>query len=405
MTNPRDRSAFGPRVDAAWPGDSIGYAYRNPEAPRPESLWERLPADVGDDVNTWIRTAAIASAALYVELPTDAEKMVMTAMINDATSLVVHVGRFDGRSAAHCARAAFEHLVNALDLASSPINTHQRYLGHQAITTSQVASRRWYLRLLSKPAQVKESRRLDKLARKTAADLKRVVQTYGSSFKKGWASGTLFDRATAHGLRDEYEGYRILSAVIHGSSRGMAGIVRHVNGSSVFRIGSDLDLAAIAWIEGIQAVLHYFEALVAQTQRPEAVAIRRATERMLAHTEVVRAELRRIDQEMWPAVPDLPPTAVLAIHRGGKERWFLYSSQTESLLAAETPSSLPPDTEASLEKIRAEAAKRNWDGGNGRPMTIHVSGAPLLVPKPGAKHVPAASIMFPAPVLRVERIE
>ncbi|MBY6062211.1 DUF5677 domain-containing protein [Microbacterium esteraromaticum] len=318
--------------------------------------------------------------------------MVMTAMINDATALLTHVDRLDGRSAAHCARAMFEHSVNALDLENSPINSSGRFLDHSAVTDYQVSRRRWYLRLLTAPARAKEKRKLDRLERETAPVLKRALKNYGPSFRKGWAAGTLFDRARAHGLESDYEAYRIFSAVIHGSSGGMTGTARSIRGRSVFRLGPDLNLTAMAFVEGVNTALKYFERLETQTDRPEAVQIRVATERLLAHTETVREELRRVDSLLWPATPVPPPAAVLAIYRGGKERWFQYLPAAGTLQAAQPPSVLSRSAQESLDEVRAAVAAGR-SGDHEDPTTVLVPGIPLLEPKPNAKIFPADALM------------
>ncbi|MDF0515566.1 DUF5677 domain-containing protein [Agromyces sp. H3Y2-19a] len=359
------------------------------------SLFETLSSDVATDVTTWRQLLQLAPAALYPVLGSDASRLIMTAVINDIVALVAHVDRCDGRSAAHCARALFEHLINALDIESSATNTPQRYVDHRVVTQEQVSRHRWYLPLLKKVARKKETARLDKLGRGMARSVEEVVGAYGSGFRRGWADGTLKNRADAHGRGEHYDGYRILSAVIHGSSGAMAGIVRDVKGVPVHRIGMDLDLAATAYIEGLRSAREYFTHLATITDRPEAEQMRENTMRLLGHAEAVRAGLARIDRQLWPTEPLPPPMTVLAIHPGGRERWWIYYPQTETMVRAQEPDEpLPPEVDTVRERVRSKDVR----GVEGRPVTVIVD-AVNVKPIQSARPIPAGSIMTP-PELR-----
>ncbi|WP_282856967.1 DUF5677 domain-containing protein [Pseudoclavibacter helvolus] len=390
-------SPFGPGVHTAATGDSVGYSFKDPTVNWPSSFWDRLPSEVRSDINAWMATVGPGSGILYPLLESDAARMILTAAINDAMSLIAHMDRLEGRSAAHSARGLFEHLINFIDVDQSAVNTPTRYLDHRHITEERVAQRRWYLSLLPKKDARKEATRLDRLNRHSSREAKTAVAAYGTGFKRSWAQGSLKDRATAYGYADDYEAYRILSAVIHGSSGAMSGIVRNQDGMSVFRIGPDLDLAATAYIEGMKSTLSFFTVVFASTDRPEAESMRTATEQLLKHSATIRNELRAIDRSAWPKVPDFPPMAVVAVYRGGVERWFMFYEQTQTLLRSDTPLETPD-----LTALHEEARRMNWDGGNGRPVTAVLNGV-LLTPRADATPIPSASILVPRDLPEVAR--
>lgn len=368
---------------------NFGQDARNPETEWPTSLFALLPAAIGEDAAAWTRSFRRELGALYPSLSSDASRLILTATVNDAIALMTHVDRLDGRSAAHCARALFEHLINAIDVEGSPANA-QRYLDHRAVTQEQVSRRRWYLPLLSKKAQRKENARLDKLGRGMERTVQRLAKTYGSSYRRSWADGSLRDRAHRHGFGAGYDGYRILSAVIHGSSGAMSGVVRIIKGAPVHRTGPDLDLAATAYVEGLRSTGEYFDRLAVTTGRPEAATLRDSTARMLRHTEAVRAGLSRIDRQLWPTDNTPPPMALLAFYKGGRERWFVYYPQTDTLLPAEEPHI----ETGLLDEVRQRARDAGWVNADGRPITVVASDV-AVTPRTGASPVPAGSIMIP----------
>ncbi|MFJ4044146.1 DUF5677 domain-containing protein [Microbacterium sp. NPDC089987] len=372
---------------------NFGHEIRGEAVEWPSSLFALLPEAVSEDAAAWTETLLGGPAGLYPSLSSDASRLILTATVNDAVSLISHVDHLDGRSAAHCARALFEHLINAQDVEATPAN-EQRYMDHRAVTQERVSQRRWYLPLLDPVARRKETARLDKLGRGMERTVRRLVASYGSGFRRSWAEQNLKDRADKHGFGADYDGYRILSSVIHGSSGSMAGVVREINGARVHRTGPDLDLAATAYVEGMRSAYQYFDRMFIATARPEAAALRDGAERLLAHTGHVRDGLARIDRMLWPAYPSPPPAALLAFYRGGRERWFVYYPQTQTVMRADKP-----NTDASLlDEVRRRAREAGWVNPDGRPITVIVPGV-AVTPRIGAQAVPAGSIMVP-PELR-----
>lgn len=388
--------AFGSLPARRWDsGDREGWEFEDPFTKAPESLWVFIGGDLEGEAVAWIAAVRNGAGALYADLPGPAESRILTAAVNDVIALVGHVDRFDGRSAAHAARALFEHLVNMLDVYGSKVNTAERYASHRHVTEDQVSRRRWYLELLDRKARKHENDRLTRLEKKAAAPLAATLAAYGPSFARGWARGTLKERADAHGLADLYEGYRILSGVIHGSSGALAGIVKQMRGVDVHRIGLDLDLAATAYAEGLLSFYNFADHLVRVTARPEAEEIKGRTGNLLFRLQEVREALRGVDLTLWPTAPPPPLTTVLALYPSGGRRWYLHNPQDESIIVADPPAEpLDPAQARAIEEVEEMAKQYDPTEWGGRPMTVMLEGVQVS-PKRGARRAPAASVLVP----------
>ena len=388
--------AFGSLPVRRWDsGDREGWEFREPFTEVPESLWAVLDGDLEEEVAAWSVAVRMCAGAFYADLSGHAEARILTAAVNDVIALVRHVDRFDGRSAAHAARALFEHLINMCDVHSSGVNTAERYAAHRHVTEDQVSRRRWYLRLLDPKARRREGDRLARLGKRAATPLAAALATYGPSFARGWAQGSLRDRADAYDLGEGYEGYRILSGVIHGSSGALAGVVKSVHGFDVHRIGYDLDLAATAYAEGLLSFYNFADHLVQATGRPEAEEIKGRTGNLLLRLQEVREALRRVDLTLWPTAPPPPPIAVVALYPSGRRRWYLYDPGDESIIVADPPNQ-PPDEAQARAVVEIEARAIGYDAAawGGRPLTVMVEGV-RVTPRRGARPSPAASVLVP----------
>ena len=253
--------AFRPGPDDAREGgDRHGRELRDPFLAAPVSVWELVSDELAGDVDDWHYAMRMLGGTLSSAMATQAEMKILVAALNDGVALVDHVGRQDGRSAAHSARALFEHLVNMRDVQASPVNTPERYEEHKHVLADQVSRRRWYLPLLNDAARRREEKRLDRLGRAAAGPLAAALGKY-HGFHLGWAEGGLRARAENHGLGSAYEGYRILSSIVQGSS-SLAGVTRQAGDATESRVGLDLDLAATAYAEGLSNLSYLFEGLV-----------------------------------------------------------------------------------------------------------------------------------------------
>lgn len=389
-TRDPDRGTFGQADELDWRElDRLPREYRLPDQEGPEHLHDVLPKDVAEEIADWTYAVPLAAGSLYQHLPGGAVQYILTGAVNDAVALVLHVDRFDGRSAAHAARALFEHMVNLCDVLEGPPEVSERYLDHRHVTADQVARHRWYLDGLDKETGRKERRRLDALARRTKRPLAEAIAKYGPGFRRSWAVGTLKDRADAHNLSDCYEGYRILSSVIHASSGAMAGIVKPIAGHPVHRIGLDMDLAATAYAEGLNSFYQIAERLKDVAPVTEAEEILGRTGNLLWYLQQVRAALRRVDQQTWPTDPGPATLTFAGIWPSGTVRWYLHDLRYNSVVLADLV-----DPEPDLSEYIDHATAYDPEAFGGRPVTaVHFD--LRATARPGSPRVPAASILIP----------
>lgn len=375
--------------------DLIGHEFADPfeassvaVAPR---LAERLPSDDARFLEEVTPILMLNSGALYRAIGGDARAMVLTAATNDILALLHHVNHLDGRSAAQAARTLFEHAVTINDLYEhGGPNAPERYEAHQYVTRSIVAQRRWWLGLLPKKAQRREEARLDRMQRDADAALAQV-QYPAAEFRRQWHVGNLFDRASRHGLSDGYDGYRILSAVIHGSAGGLGGIMRQIEGAPVHRIGGDLDLVTIAYTEGLWSWREFAKKLHKETARDEALALVWVADELLARIPSIRSSLVAIDKQLWPKTAPVAPMAMLAFYGQGRRlRWFLRDDQTGSAIPAHPPEGEVPGMGYLLEQAKIF----NHEAFGGRPMTAIFPDL-AVTPVSGAKPVPLSQIAVP----------
>ena len=89
---------------------------------------------------------------------------------------------------------------------------------HEAVTADLLSRRRPGLELLTRSSGRAEGRRLRDRARRMRPTLDSAITRFGSGFRRNWSADNLYAAAERHGLADEYDGYRILSGVMHGTS-------------------------------------------------------------------------------------------------------------------------------------------------------------------------------------------
>lgn len=377
---------------------------------------DRLPQEVASTVSQWQTLAAFLATADREEIEDfqpsigllspgvrrgfshHAFSALLTLALNDASALVRHVMDGDGRSAAQVARTLFEHLVNLADMRTSPVNSPDRYLDHQWVMRAQIAKSREHLALLEGSERTKEERRLEKMARTSDRHLAAALQKYGKGFIRGWAEGSLRTRAEAHDLEQGYERYRILSSVIHGSTGGLAGITRAGPHGIVHRYGQDLDLAAIAWLDGLTFFAHVSTHLVEMTGSWEAEEIMSRTQSLVAMWSRVRRALRKRDRLLWPDNAPPGPIAVAAIYPGPTVRWYYHDLHLGVMMLAEPPNETPPGLGAVLEDYT------HYDPAayNGRPLTAAFGGVTVR-PIEGAKLVRDTAVIVPGYHPAIER--
>ena len=385
---PTPGTSFGQSIQGDWStGDQIGHEV--PSRPSPPEHLLKLTEQQQIEIENFPAALTHLVGGISTLLENEACRLIFTAAINDVMHLVERGYRLDGRSAAYSARSLFEHVINFLDVTKSPVNNSERYTDHRYITQQQIANHREALALLSSKERKEEAKQLNRLASRVAPQVKKAIEDYGTSFKRQWAEGSLYDRAKAHDMEDGYAGYRILSSVIHGSSGSLAGITRVIDDVEVHRTGPDLELASLAWIEGLSAFLNLADQLVSITGTWEAKQLQGRTENLIFFWPKVREELRRIDKQFWPKEPPIGFLAVVAFYPGGR-RWYQYDTLAGTAIRAE-----PPAQEPDLSQLQERYKSYHSEDFGGRPMTAIVEGISVQ-PVANQESFPASSIMPPS---------
>lgn len=355
-----------------------------------ERLSDLLAKDAREEIAQYRWEVPLLVGGVYSYLDRSAAKLIFSAALTDAMAVVRHVDELDGRSAALRARTLFEHLLNLCDVIESPTNTGKRYLDHRWVVQALRAKRRDHLQVLAKGEARRETRRLDALAKKARRPLRKAVEAYGKGYPIGWAAGSVKTRADAYGLKDDYDGYALLSAAIHGSSGSLDGVVRRIHGEVVHRTGHDLELSATAWWEG----LAWFYQLVDRIQRRwpnwAAEQIRQATANLLWLWPQVRTVLHEQDEKIWPDTPPPPPSVGVVIYPT-RVRWFYYRPVDDVVIPVDPPDPLPGDLSARIEAIRHLVSSFEEGVYAQRSPLIPLPGV-HLPPRAGAGFMPASGL-------------
>lgn len=357
-----------------------------------ESFYAGLSESLQAEITGFYYSLTFNAAALYDKLPHQGQRHILTAAKNDTLALVRLIDSLEGRAAAGLARANFEHLVNFRDVTAASDNTSERYLDHRHAVAAKMSERRWHLDLLDSKSRRKERNRLDGLAHRAKRPLLEAAKRYGPGFKNGWAKGTLRDRAKAHKVDYLYPGYSGLSGVIHGSSGGLTGLVRDVEGVSVHRTGPDLELTALAYEEGFASFNELATTLRSITGLPHADEIAQRAANVLHGIPEIRNALAKLDRKMQPRVPGIPALVmVLLIHPSLKHRWIVQDTRNAIVCVAEAP-----NPEPDISDLLNEAQGHPFELYNNRPMSSFFPQLPAH-PKPGASWFPATGVLIPTP--------
>ncbi|MET9886039.1 DUF5677 domain-containing protein [Streptomyces sp. NPDC006430] len=311
--------------------------------------------------------------------------------LNDFTLLLAHLWGGDGRSAIRAARSLYEHLVNYCFVSNDPAAA-DRYLGHQAVTHQILAKSRKWLGMLDGTEKKKEEHHLNKLGRDSAKLYQDMLAAHSSKFVGDWARLDLYSRARLFDLHGDYDTYRLFSQVTHGSTGGVLGTVRPTGGEVVHRMGPSLELAIMAFPEGVS----YFMTLASRIEAlngVNAVELVGALDALLSKWPDYRRACKWVDSQLWPENPPASAMAIMGIFPGGRVRWYLHESALKLIIAA-----IPPDNSEFLEskaKEQLEASMARglkWDE-EGRPFTVAVP-VPVAV-RPGAPWLPDNGILMP----------
>jgi hypothetical protein len=243
-----------------------------------------------------------------------------------------------GRPAIKSARTLFELLVTAKDIVDGSWTMADRYDRHRWVVWRDLAdledrTHRGHLSRQQAHARKVKRRDVDRNAATALTD-------YGSGFRRSWHPETLRDRADSHGLSDDYEWYRLASAVLHGSAGGIIGTyIRVQGGPQLHRTGSAIGLAPDALTFGLRWARMAFEALTP--------ALGDITEAMMAAMSRVEALVPLFeraasdwDRELWRLLEPTKIEAFVLVTRWGKPRWYLRAGSTEWVRPAIEPQGL-----------------------------------------------------------------
>ena len=280
-----------------------------------------------------------ASSGIRSENPTArSTAIIRNQSTNDILSLLQLCIAGDGRAAVRTARSVFEHEVNyrtvreehteATRYCDQMIAVGPKYLNlmkdfsEKTLSGNQLKSARHQLQKSAKEAL---RRKLD------------LGEEYSIGLERNWSTRNLRQRAGRANLEQEYEYYRIFSAVLHGSAIGLLGSHRIYSDSGiVIRTGIAPSLAPIAWDFGLASyrrILQIFGTdLNQQSIQPFVLAI----DRLYSASAEFRRTTEIIDDYIWPD-DSLEPLVLLRIRVNGTRDWFVYNAFNMTVATAHEP--------------------------------------------------------------------
>jgi len=221
----------------------------------------------------------------------------------------------------------------------------------------------------------------------------KAIAKYRPSFRRQWHAESLYARAVRHGYEKDYDGYRILSGVLHGNSGSLLGTRRLISGKVIHRTGPDLRLASLAWLEGLTSFRNLAAKLALAAPKYDSKDLVSATERLLDLWPQMHEILRRADAALWPEMPIPGLLAVVAFYPKG-HRWYLYDTEFDMIVVANPPS----DESRIIARLKAsqEIPIDSYDPEqyNGRPLTVVVTQANVQ-PREGASWANSGPILLP----------
>jgi hypothetical protein len=165
-------------------------------------------------------TRLVHLSVVPVDGPHRAVSVVLTQATNDLIDLLFDSCSGRGRPALRAARSLYELAVTLPEVVGDDARA-ERYMDHLAVAVASEAKLARPERALRGPARRRYARRRAVLGRESASRVDAAEAKYGRAFKRSWADGSLRDRATKAGFDDEdYEFYRLSSAILHGAAGG-----------------------------------------------------------------------------------------------------------------------------------------------------------------------------------------
>jgi hypothetical protein len=258
----------------------------------------------------------------YNEPLNRARTQIASQASNDYIDLLYESISGRGRPAVRTARSLYEHLVNYRTVDAEPIEA-RRYVDYEAIgdlLDLELNAPREEDFTGKARKQVRHLRNKIRNAAKPQADA--ALKRYGSGFRRQWASKSLRDRAVAYDVGDDYDFYRLSSALMHGTATGILGLNTEIEKQHVFRTGPALSLAPLALRYGNRffgLLLTDIETTFGRSIVSDLVAIAVKVDSVI---DEHRLGLLAMDADLWPKEP--PTTqAFLKVHVTGRWEWLL----------------------------------------------------------------------------------
>jgi hypothetical protein len=330
-------------------------------------------------------TGATTSGADMDDPGQMARSRIVNQATNDFMDLFYEAMSGRGRPAARSARTLYEHLVN-LEWVTSDGSEAQRFCDHAAVGELLDLE-------LNTPSEEQFSGGTRKRVRHAQKKLERrirpaeaaVIGKYGKSFQRSWTKTSLRDRASQVGLDVEYDCYRLLSAVIHGTAGGDLGHRREIDGKQVVRTGPAIAVCPYALKNG----LAFYRRIVGDVATAVGLGACQDLVEALADLAdalpVHEALCDDVDRGLWPT--EAPAALMfLRVEVDGTWTWLLLDGDRPMTIEAE-PVGLETTYRRTIQEWVQQVETAN--SGRSKPIVIHVSNL-RGVPRTGATWQPAS---------------
>ena len=295
-----------------------------------------------------------------------------------------------GRPATRGARSIFEHAVNLAWILENPVEA-ERYVDHGAVGRM--------LEIAADPPDesryIGNDRRafrhlVKKYRKNTESDYAAALNKHGDRFRLGWSTQSLRHRAEGVGLGSDYDSYRLLSAVAHGTAGGDLGQrLERPDGEVVLRTGAALQACPIA----LRLTLAWFGHVLGSIEKATSAEVIARMQSILDGVVAVLPEHESvcawIDHLQWPE-SSVRSEVFLAIDALGTGMWWLRDAEHRKVIRCRTPEMTPAQA-TGIEAKLAKAPLR--DPLDPSTIRIHVI-AGFSTPLPNASWLPESTV-FP----------
>lgn len=279
------------------------------------------------------QATALAVGLVYEALrPQDsvesfAARNVICQVANDWLDLLYELRHGRGRASLRGARSLYEHAVAAHDVTTSTPMA-QRFVDHQVVGEYQRAELVRVESMLEGAALRGYRHWAKKVRRDAGVVVTKLVDTYGSTFKRSWTDATLYDRAAAAGLSAGYDFYRVASQPTHGAAGGIIGSNRTIGDRDVYRTGPNLEACIPAAVYGLDFCRAAVSAIDEFVGAGSAAFWLESLDALEATLAEYAGALQSIDRDLWPdgAPLNIAPMEVVST-RHDAELWITYPEQ------------------------------------------------------------------------------